>query len=194
MEETTTVEGTASTASETTTVEDNASGSASETTTVEDNGSASETTTVEDNASASETSPCPENIEKSEEPLEQVGSVDEKVVSSLVTCTTEETAAKMSEKAALESSTSDEKSKNSSTTSEGAMAEGCEKSVEACVAVEPTADSGVEETTLHGENAKNVLPDELVDRINGVIYGNCIGDAIGLLTEFMSKEQARMVM
>ena len=164
-----------------------------ETTTLEDNAStASETTTVEDNASASETSPCPENIEKSEEPLEQVGSVDEKVVSSLAT--TEETAAEMSEKAALESSTSDEKSKNSSTTSEGAMAEGCEKSVEACVAVEPTADSGVEETTLHGENAKNVLPDELVDRINGVIYGNCIGDAIGLLTEFMSKEQARMVM
>ena len=168
-----------------------------ETTTLEDNAStASETTTVEDNASASETSPCPENTEKSEEPLEQVGSVDEKVVSSLVTCTTEETAAKMSEKAALESSTSDEKSKSSSTTCPGeeAMAEGCEKSVEACVAVEPTADSGVEETTLHGENAKNVLPDELVDRINGVIYGNCIGDAIGLLTEFMSKEQARMVM
>ena len=181
MEETTTVEGTASTASETTTVEDN--------------GSASETTTVEDNASASETSPCPENIEKSEEPLEQVGSVDEKVVSSLAT--TEETAAEMSEKAALESSTSDEKSKSSSTTCPGeeAMAEGCEKSVEACVAaVEPTADSAVEETVLHGENAKNVLPDELVDRINGVIYGNCIGDAIGLLTEFMSKEQARMVM
>ena len=34
---------------------------------------------------------------------------------------------------------------------------------------------------------------ELVDHIKGVIYGNCIGDAIGLLTEFMSKSEAAHV-
>ena len=34
---------------------------------------------------------------------------------------------------------------------------------------------------------------DLVNRIKGVIYGNCIGDAIGLLTEFMDKEMARKV-
>ncbi|KAJ7375938.1 hypothetical protein OS493_037901 [Desmophyllum pertusum] len=32
--------------------------------------------------------------------------------------------------------------------------------------------------------------EELVDHIRGAIYGNCIGDAIGLLTEFMSKSEA----
>lgn len=34
---------------------------------------------------------------------------------------------------------------------------------------------------------------DLVDQIKGVIYGNCIGDAIGLLTEFMSKDMAKKV-
>ena len=34
---------------------------------------------------------------------------------------------------------------------------------------------------------------DLVDRIKGVIYGNCIGDAIGLLTEFMTKSKAAKV-
>ena len=34
---------------------------------------------------------------------------------------------------------------------------------------------------------------DLVDRIKGVIYGNCIGDAIGLLTEFMTKSKAAEV-
>jgi ADP-ribosylglycohydrolase len=32
--------------------------------------------------------------------------------------------------------------------------------------------------------------EELKDKILGVLYGNAIGDAIGLATEFMSKEQA----
>ena len=30
----------------------------------------------------------------------------------------------------------------------------------------------------------------LLDRLYGTIYGNCIGDAIGLLTEFMNKTKA----
>ena len=34
---------------------------------------------------------------------------------------------------------------------------------------------------------------DLIDHIKGVIYGNCIGDAIGLLTEFMSKSEAAHV-
>ena len=34
---------------------------------------------------------------------------------------------------------------------------------------------------------------DLLDHIKGVIYGNCIGDAIGLLTEFMSKSEAAYV-
>ena len=33
---------------------------------------------------------------------------------------------------------------------------------------------------------------EVINRIKGVLYGNCIGDAIGLLTEFMDKEEAEM--
>ncbi|XP_038067788.1 uncharacterized protein YegU-like [Patiria miniata] len=32
---------------------------------------------------------------------------------------------------------------------------------------------------------------KLQDQILGTIYGNCIGDAIGLMTEFLSKEQAQ---
>jgi hypothetical protein len=40
---------------------------------------------------------------------------------------------------------------------------------------------------------EDVLSEKLIDQVKGVIYGNCIGDAVGLLTEFMSKEQAHMV-
>ena len=43
-------------------------------------------------------------------------------------------------------------------------------------------------------NTKSTLSDEvLLDRILGTIYGNCIGDAIGLLTEFMTKKEAMHV-
>ena len=31
------------------------------------------------------------------------------------------------------------------------------------------------------------------DHIEGTIYGNCIGDAIGMMTEFLSKEDANKV-
>eukprot|EP01118_Nematostelium_gracile_P009459 TRINITY_DN3195_c0_g1_i1.p1 TRINITY_DN3195_c0_g1~~TRINITY_DN3195_c0_g1_i1.p1 ORF type:complete len:389 (+),score=112.46 TRINITY_DN3195_c0_g1_i1:59-1225(+) len=34
----------------------------------------------------------------------------------------------------------------------------------------------------------SISKEELIDRIKGTIYGNCIGDAIGLATEFMSKQ------
>ena len=30
-------------------------------------------------------------------------------------------------------------------------------------------------------------------RIYGTLYGNCIGDAIGLLSEFMTKDEAKQV-
>ena len=43
-----------------------------------------------------------------------------------------------------------------------------------------------EEATSHSKPA-------LVDQIKGVLYGNCIGDAIGLLTEFMDKREAKHV-
>lgn len=46
----------------------------------------------------------------------------------------------------------------------------------------------------HSFNTKSTLEmKDLVDHIKGVIYGNCIGDAIGLLTEFMSKSEAAHV-
>ena len=34
---------------------------------------------------------------------------------------------------------------------------------------------------------------DLEDHIKGTIYGQCIGDTIGLLTEFMNKQQAVQV-
>ena len=43
-------------------------------------------------------------------------------------------------------------------------------------------------------NTKSTLSGEvLLDHILGTIYGNCIGDAIGLLTEFMTKKEAMHV-
>ena len=37
---------------------------------------------------------------------------------------------------------------------------------------------------------ENVSSEQLLDRILGIIYGNALGDAVGLSTEFMSKEGA----
>mmetsp|Transcript_83941 Transcript_83941/g.203586 ORF Transcript_83941/g.203586 Transcript_83941/m.203586 type:complete len:400 (+) Transcript_83941:201-1400(+) len=34
--------------------------------------------------------------------------------------------------------------------------------------------------------------DEFIDRVKGLLYGNCIGDAVGLSTEFMNKDEAAM--
>jgi len=36
-------------------------------------------------------------------------------------------------------------------------------------------------------------PPDTVDRILATIYGQCIGDAIGLLTEFLTKREAKRV-
>lgn len=36
-------------------------------------------------------------------------------------------------------------------------------------------------------------PPDTVDRILATIYGQCIGDAIGLLTEFLTKREAELV-
>ena len=35
--------------------------------------------------------------------------------------------------------------------------------------------------------------DYLENHVLGTLYGNCVGDAIGLLTEFMSREDALKV-
>lgn len=51
----------------------------------------------------------------------------------------------------------------------------------------------IKETKHEERDYRHVLPEKLIDQIKGVIYGNCIGDAVGLLTEFMSKEEARSV-
>lgn len=54
------------------------------------------------------------------------------------------------------------------------------------------------EETIH-YSASEIDPDDVVrignwrEQIIATIYGQCIGDAIGLLTEFMSQEQARYV-
>ncbi|KAK3739518.1 hypothetical protein QZH41_016189, partial [Actinostola sp. cb2023] len=41
-------------------------------------------------------------------------------------------------------------------------------------------------------DVESVLPrNVLLSRMRAVLYGNCIGDAIGLLTEFMTKDEAR---
>ncbi|XP_076109483.1 ADP-ribosyl-[dinitrogen reductase] glycohydrolase-like [Mytilus galloprovincialis] len=49
------------------------------------------------------------------------------------------------------------------------------------------ASSGDGETTSHNQPSP-----ETMDRIQATIYGQCIGDAIGLLTEFLSKDEAKM--
>ena len=57
--------------------------------------------------------------------------------------------------------------------------------------------SGLQEGKTGACHSFNIKSDfekkDLVDHIKGVIYGNCIGDAIGLLTEFMSKSEAAHV-
>ena len=63
-----------------------------------------------------------------------------------------------------------------------------------CTEMETSKNSGMDpEHAIDKVDYKDILPEKLIDQVKGVIYGNCIGDAIGLLTEFMSKEQARMV-
>ena len=41
--------------------------------------------------------------------------------------------------------------------------------------------------------AASRIPEAIRDHITAVIYGHCMGDAIGLLSEFYSKEQAVQV-
>ncbi|CAC5424615.1 unnamed protein product [Mytilus coruscus] len=49
------------------------------------------------------------------------------------------------------------------------------------------ASSGDSETASHNQPSP-----ETMDRILATIYGQCIGDAIGLLTEFLSKSEAKL--
>ncbi|XP_028414475.1 ADP-ribose glycohydrolase ARH3-like [Dendronephthya gigantea] len=51
-----------------------------------------------------------------------------------------------------------------------------------------------EGATALTETSKTKAADSvvLVNQIKGVLYGNCIGDAIGLLTEFMDKQEAQL--
>jgi hypothetical protein len=55
--------------------------------------------------------------------------------------------------------------------------------------------SKLEGATASSATEKPTFDDHkrLVNQIKGVLYGNCIGDAIGLLTEFMSKKEAEKV-
>ena len=46
-------------------------------------------------------------------------------------------------------------------------------------------------TQYHSMNTVEEM--HLENRILGCIYGNCIGDAIGLLTEFMTRAEAQVV-
>lgn len=45
----------------------------------------------------------------------------------------------------------------------------------------------------NSESKRNNLDEETEDRIWATLYGQCIGDAIGLLTEFMTVEDAKKV-
>ena len=47
-------------------------------------------------------------------------------------------------------------------------------------------------TMGQSESIKKELPSQ-ADQIFGTIFGQCIGDAIGLLTEFMTKAEAEKV-
>ena len=61
------------------------------------------------------------------------------------------------------------------------------------VAKDTNADAPASEEALHFHLETTLNKEELLRHIFGVVYGNCIGDAIGLLTEFMSKEEANQV-
>nr|XP_002733515.1 PREDICTED: uncharacterized protein LOC100373659 [Saccoglossus kowalevskii] len=65
--------------------------------------------------------------------------------------------------------------------------------IKTCLPYRGVHGSDVDRVATHTFAAnKSLLPREiLLDNILGTIYGNCIGDAIGLLTEFMDKHEAR---
>lgn len=61
------------------------------------------------------------------------------------------------------------------------------------VSKDSKADTSNSEETRPFHLETSLSKKTLLKHIFGVVYGNCIGDAIGLLTEFMTKEKASRV-
>ncbi|KAJ6241374.1 hypothetical protein M0813_23161 [Anaeramoeba flamelloides] len=67
------------------------------------------------------------------------------------------------------------------------------KKFEALPLPEPLKSIGISKTLqLPNQNSTMLSKESLRDRILGLVFGQCLGDAIGLATEFMNKKQVRV--